>query len=293
MTTSAELAAQVGVAVSELNTAKNIFEGIREDTNERLEKAENEFAAFIGGDFADAVNGTKDIIVYVDPVDGSDSNNGLSASSSVKTSDKVYELVGGSLFDVVLIYIRKGTEFSLMHIISASVQIKITSWTANDGAVNKPILRQGLPKRSNLNAPNVALSAVEVSTYTAVENEQMPPVYDYRAFFRGVEKLRMISSKVNVVDNQLLHIHSSGSGDSFHRRSISIYGSSISVLPSAVGVIDSVPNIVSWFGTAMAVPFDFFAKTMTLELNGQHANLDELLNVPSDYLSTNVSLTMV
>ena len=248
---------------------------------------------FIGSDFANRVNGVKDIIVYVDPVFGADTNNGSVENASIKTSERLNELVGQSKFDTVKVYLRKGTEFNLMHMIYASIEVRIFSWAGVEPDAARPILRQGKSRQSGFGSPSIFLNGVDCFTYAASEGEQLPDVYDSRALTNGCRRFTLISSNCHVVDNQIFHIHAEGSGDNFHRRSISVYLSSLRVLPSNASVLNSQKKIVSWYGSSIPVPFDFFGRHFSIELNGIHSNLGVFLNVSETSLETNVSLTMV
>lgn len=256
-------------------------------------EAQQKIDSFIGGGFALRVSGVRDITVYVDPVNGDDSLDGSTSALAIKTSEKLNGLVGQSRYDTVTIFLRRGKQFDLKHLISALVRVSIQPWAGIEVAEAKPILRQALAKLCGFSTPELYLYDVECFTYAASENEELPPIYDSRAFLYGCRQLTLLSSDVSVFDNQIFHIHASGSGDHFHRRSISAYFSTLSVLSSSPNVINSEKNIVSWYGSGVVIPFDFFVRNLSIQLNGIHSDLGAFLNVPADELSTNVSLTMV
>jgi len=293
MTTSAELTAQVGVAVDELKIAKERFENIREDTESRVADAELKLNTLVTSDFQDNVNSAKKIKIFIDPVEGNDTKDGLTLENSIKSSDRLNELVMNVLFDNVEIAIRKGTEFLLMHKIKANHVLTVSSWTGSDGSTNPVIFKQGKSKLSSLTAPDVFLRDTDVFTYAAATNEVLPEIYDDRDFFGENTRVQCFFSELNVIDNQLFHIHSDGSGDNFSRRSMSLFQTKLCALSSEAGVVGTQKKVFTWFSSPDALALDFFARSLTVELNGHHANFKAFLDMPDTNLSTNLNLDIV
>ncbi|WP_215407614.1 hypothetical protein [Vibrio gigantis] len=261
------------------------------DIDKKVADAEKEFNDFISGDFDINVNQAKGIEVFIDPIDGDDSNSGTSSVDSIKTSLRLNELANLN-YDYVRLIVRKGTEFSLEHVINAKREILVEGWAANDGNTNKPIIKQGLVNYSGLIAPDVMISSCQIYTYEANENESLPDVWSTRSFFGSQSRLHLIFSNIEIYDNQLLHIHNGGSGDTYHRRSISLFSCQIKAKPSAQGVVGSHKKVFTFVGGSMAFPLDLFGTQFTVELNGQYATFRELLNMPETYMATNINLDL-
>lgn len=255
------------------------------EINSALSAAQKTFNDFISGDFSRNVNAAKSAIVFIDPIDGDDSNSGLNSANCIKTSSKLKSLLDYD-YDFIRISIRKGTVFYLEHFIIARDAIIIDSWDAKDGATNKPEIRQAAPSHVHLSTPRLHVTNVIISTYRAQQNEVLPDIYK-RAFLGSNTQVVLMFADVNINDNQLIHIHDGGSGSDFSRKKISYFLSTIRVLDSESGVTGSSKVIFSRYSQFIPQALDLFGRGLTLELNGHHTNLLGLLGIPSDNILTN------
>ncbi|MFZ3441135.1 hypothetical protein L2D37_25685 [Vibrio harveyi] len=281
-------ASQEQTAASQAQTAE--VAGKMADIDQKVAEAEQQFNDFISGDFNDNVINALTVKVFIDPVDGDDNNDGSTSGKSIKTSARLFELTKHG-FNYLKIHLRHGTEFELNHSIVAKVTIEIGHWSANDGAIDRAIVKQGSPYYCSFSAPDIYINNVQLLTYQASENETLPESYK-TALFGSKSKIRLIAADLCIYDNQLIHIHDGGSGDSFHRRSISLYQSNIKVFASEAGVVNSRKNIFTRYSAAIAPPVDIFAVSLGLELNGQQATLRSLLGIPDTNVITNLNLDM-
>lgn len=102
MTVSADLAEQLGLAVVELNTATQLFESIRSDT----EQSVNNAVLNLGSNIAK---------FYVSPVSGNNNNSGGAANDAVQTLSKAIDLaaVPSLSGSYVIIYVEGGHDYHI------------------------------------------------------------------------------------------------------------------------------------------------------------------------------------
>uniref|UniRef100_A6VSS5 Uncharacterized protein n=1 Tax=Marinomonas sp. (strain MWYL1) TaxID=400668 RepID=A6VSS5_MARMS len=109
MSTSAELTAQIGAAVEELNNAKNRFEAIRADTDQKVRDLTGEVSAVI--------NSFLNLNIYVS-VGGSDSNTG-SVSSPLATIAKAISIIPeGAVARIYLISAAEGSANNVYDVVN-------------------------------------------------------------------------------------------------------------------------------------------------------------------------------
>lgn len=260
------------------------------EIDKKVADSQKKFDDFISGDFDRNVNEATDITICIDPVDGDDANDGSTTAKSIATSDRLSQLTSIGYARVVLLF-RRGTTFDLQHQIRAKLSISVNDWTGSDGSPDLPTIKQSVPAYAGLIAPDVNISDAEILTYKAVENETLPEIYK-TSFFSSTLRLKCQASKIVINDTQLFHIHDGGSGDNYHRRSFSCYGTGIYILESAPGVIGSRQQFYTRYASAITPAIDLFATSFSINLNGQKDSLRSALGVPDTYVVTNLNLDM-
>lgn len=108
MSTSAELTAQVGTAVAELNTAKNRFEAIREETEQKVRAA------------TEVVPGILSLTLYVNASTGNDETGKGSSALPYKTIKKAIESTAPICR---LVLILAGSSAETKHLIDQTISI--------------------------------------------------------------------------------------------------------------------------------------------------------------------------
>lgn len=282
-------ASQEQTAASQAQTAE--VAGKMAQIDQKVAEAEKEFNDFISGDFDYNVSNARQIKVYVDPVDGNDANSGSSSAMAIKSSSRLSELVNKS-YKIAHIYFRNGTTFVLEHGVSVADRIVIQTWQSSDGVTDKPVIIQGKAQYAYLSALDISITSCLVYTYSALQNEELPEVYAGRAMFGSARKLSLIFSSVFIVDNQLFHVHNAGSGDDFHRCSLSFYNASILAVASESGVAGTKKTIYTFFASPTDFPLDMFAVGFSVDLNGLHATFKDFLSVKVDHIITNINLDL-
>ncbi|MCX8936235.1 hypothetical protein NOL51_24535 [Vibrio parahaemolyticus] len=281
-------ASQEQTAASQAQTAE--VAGKMGEINQALAAAQQQFDDFVSGDFDENVGNSRSIIVFIDPLEGSDANNGLTQATAIKTSHRLHELAHKN-YSSVSLHLRNGTVFNLEKFLFAKDVISINAYSGSDGSLDKPIFRQAAAFNAYVSAQEIKLISCRAETYAAVSGEELPPVYSGRCMFGHAKLITGIYSEIVITDNQLLHVHSGGSGDDLHRTSLSFFHTTLEAANSADNVTGTQKTVFSWYATTPDYPLDLFGVNFSAVLNGHHATFRDFLSVPATHIITNLTLS--
>ena len=132
MSLETQITALVSAANKLTSEVANKMKGI----DSSLTAAQKKFEEFTGKDFPERVSGARQLNIYIDPLEGSDSNSGVASSAPIQTWARAREITGGTLtiYDRVVVLVRSGTTLVMDTVLNAREMLRITQY----GAITAP-----------------------------------------------------------------------------------------------------------------------------------------------------------